>query len=75
MTLGERHLDVRGLPPCEPLERVLEALEALPTTETLVVAIHREPFPLYELLPKLRCAASTTALPDGTYEVRITRRP
>lgn len=43
-------LDVRGLPPCEPFERTLAALDELPTGETLEVLIHREPFPLYELM-------------------------
>lgn len=73
--MRERRIDVRGLPPCEPLERVLDALALLPADEALVVSIHREPFPLYGLLPKLRCAAETTALADGSFEVRITRSP
>lgn len=72
--MGERRLDVRGLPPCEPLERVLDALESLPRGDVLVVDIHREPFPLYALLPDLGCVANTTPQPDGTFVVRITRR-
>ena len=43
-------LDVRGLPPCEPFDRTLAALDSLPEGEQLVVLIHREPFPLYALL-------------------------
>ena len=43
-------LDVRGLPPCEPFERTLAALDELATGEVLEVLIHREPFPLYDLL-------------------------
>jgi uncharacterized protein (DUF2249 family) len=71
--VAELLLDVRGLPPCEPLERVLDALQTLPPDATLVVHLHREPFPLYALLPGLGCAASTTARPDGTFVVRISR--
>lgn len=41
-------LDVRGLPPCEPFDRIMAALDTLPPGETLEVLIHREPFPLYD---------------------------
>jgi uncharacterized protein (DUF2249 family) len=73
--VSERHLDVRGLPPCVPLERVLDALQTLPSGDVLVVRIHREPFPLYALLPRLGCAHVTSPEPDGCFEVRITRAP
>lgn len=43
-------LDVRGLPPCEPFERTLSRLDELAAGEVLEVLIHREPFPLYDLL-------------------------
>ncbi|MBI5512525.1 MAG: DUF2249 domain-containing protein [Deltaproteobacteria bacterium] len=73
--MSDRSLDVRDLPPCEPLERVLAALQTLPAGDVLVVTIHREPFPLYALLPRLGCAHSTAPRPDGGFEVRITRAP
>ena len=44
------HLDVRGLPPCEPFELSMAAADELPAGETLEVLIHREPFPLYDWL-------------------------
>ncbi len=43
-------LDVRGLPPCEPFDRIMAALDSLPAGEQLEVLIHREPFPLYDWL-------------------------
>ena len=43
-------LDVRELPPCEPLERVMAALRDLPPGDYLSVLHRREPFPLYRLL-------------------------
>lgn len=45
-----RRLDVRGLPPCEPFERIIAALDVLPPGETLEVLIHREPVPLHDWL-------------------------
>ncbi len=43
-------LDVRGLPPCEPFDRIIAALDALPAGDTQEVLIHREPVPLYDWL-------------------------
>lgn len=43
-------LDVRGLPPCEPFDKILAATDELPVGEELEVLIHREPLPLYDWL-------------------------
>jgi len=43
-------VDARNLPPPEPMEQVLDALYNLPNGQTLRFLIHREPFPLYDLL-------------------------
>ncbi|MDQ7990129.1 MAG: DUF2249 domain-containing protein [Candidatus Dactylopiibacterium sp.] len=43
-------LDVRGLPPCEPFERILAALDALPAGQTLEALLAREPLPLFAWL-------------------------
>lgn len=73
--MGETiRLDVRDLPPPGPLERVMEALKVLRDDDTLVVAIHREPYILYELLERRGFARQTRAIDDGTYEVYVTRR-
>ena len=43
-------LDIRGLPPPEPMQRVFEALARLPPTGTLVVQSDCQLFLLYEML-------------------------
>jgi uncharacterized protein (DUF2249 family) len=45
-------LDVRDLPPCEPMEQILDALKKLGEGDCLCVHHQREPFPLYPLLEK-----------------------
>lgn len=66
-------LDVRGLPPPEPFENILRALPALSGGDALQVLIHREPFPLYEMLRDTGYAWQTTALADGDFKILITR--
>jgi uncharacterized protein (DUF2249 family) len=68
------HIDVRGLEPPEPLERVLEALDRLPPGDHLCMLIEREPRPLYRILAQNGYVHSTTALPDFLYEVQIWQR-
>ena len=67
-----RELDVRGLPPPEPFENIMNALQTLTTGETLRVHIHREHFPFYELLRDTGHTWQTTALADGDFEIMIT---
>lgn len=43
-------LDVRGLPPCEPMERILAAIETLAPGQSLLARISREPRPLLPML-------------------------
>lgn len=65
-------LDVRGLPPPEPFENIISALQTLTCDETLRVLIHREPFPLYEMMQSAGFAWQTVALDDGDFEILIT---
>lgn len=64
-------LDVRGLPPPEPFENIIRALQTLPAGETLRVHIHREPYPLYEALRDSGHTWQTTTLADGDFEILI----
>ena len=43
-------LDVRSLQPPEPFERIVDALDRIGPGDELVVLIHREPRPLYQVL-------------------------
>jgi len=44
------HLDVRGRPPPEPMERILDALEVLPPGWHLVALTPLRPLPLLPML-------------------------
>ena len=66
-------LDVRGLPPCEPLERALAAVRKLGPSERLRLLHWREPYPLYELLKKEGFAYDVLAL-EERFEVVIWRQ-
>ena len=66
-------LDVRGLPPPEPFENIMHTLQTLAEGETLSVLIHREPFPLYEVLSDTGYRWQTSALTDGHFAILISR--
>ncbi|MDP1633920.1 MAG: DUF2249 domain-containing protein [Gallionellaceae bacterium] len=68
-----RQLDVRWLQPPEPFEHIMRALQQLPPDTTLLVHIHREPFPLYDVLRDEGYAWQTAALADGCFDIRISR--
>lgn len=69
------HLDVCGLEPPEPLERVLEALAQLQPQQRLCMLIDREPLPLYRILAGNGYAHQATMLPDYRYEILIWKIP
>ena len=66
-------IDGRGLEPPEPMELVLAALETLQSGQRLRFLIHRQPYPLYDILRRYQYAYQTTAQPDGSFEIVITR--
>lgn len=65
-------LDLRGLPPPEPLVRTLEAVEALPDGDELVVVTERRPVHLLPLLLERGVKVTVRELADG-HEIRIRR--
>jgi uncharacterized protein (DUF2249 family) len=69
-----RSLDVRGLDPPEPFERIVAALETLAQSETLRVMIHREPRPLFEWLAREGYIFRHGYNPDGYFEIFISRK-
>lgn len=73
--LGKRvEIDNRGLPPPEPLLRVLEALSRLDVGDELVVCNDRRPLFLYPELEERGLAHETEALEDGSFRITIRRR-
>jgi uncharacterized protein (DUF2249 family) len=65
-------LDVRGLEPPEPMQRVLEALPLLePGGRRLRMLIDREPRPLYAILERNGYRHETNLRPDYIYEIAI----
>jgi uncharacterized protein (DUF2249 family) len=65
------HLDVRGLPPPEPMAVILERLAALGAGAQLLVRHHREPVLLYDKLTPLGFAARCERRAEGDYLVHI----
>lgn len=65
----EHSLDVSGLEPPEPMERILEKLDELSEGDWLAVLHRREPFPLYGIIQQdgfcWRC------IQDGAARFRI----
>lgn len=64
-------LDVRGLMPPEPMERVLDALDRIGPGQQLRMLIDREPRPLYRILERNGHPFFPTARDDGLYEIVI----
>jgi uncharacterized protein (DUF2249 family) len=64
-------LDVCGLEPPEPLERVMEALSELQQGQRLRMLIDREPRPLYRILENNGYLYRATTDASFRYEVLI----
>jgi uncharacterized protein (DUF2249 family) len=64
-------LDVRGLEPPEPMERVLGALDTLRPGDQLLMIIDRQPRPLYRILDSNGYAYRETLIPEGVFEILI----
>lgn len=70
----EVYLDVCGLQPPEPMERVLEALADLKPGQQLRMLIDREPRPLYRILERNGYRFDATLRPDALYDILIRQR-
>ena len=64
-------LDARQLPAPEPLVQTLEALDALPSGQSLRLLIGREPHPLYQSLRASGHAWKTELQDDFSFEILI----
>ena len=70
----EVYLDVCGLEPPEPMERVLEALADLKPGQHVLMLIDREPRPLYRILERNGYRFDATLRDDALYEILIRQR-
>lgn len=68
---SEIRLDVCGLMPPEPMERVLDALAGLAPRQRLRMLIDREPRPLYRILENNGHRFEATLRADGLFEILI----
>lgn len=70
----ELALDVCGLQPPEPLERVLDTLSGMASDQRLRILIDREPRPLYAILERNGYAYEAHCRDDYLYEILIWQR-
>ena len=69
--LPEVLLDLRGLFPPEPMERVLDALASLGLGQQIRMLIEREPHPLYRILENNGYVWRCTEPEPGLYQIVI----
>ncbi len=70
-SLPDLVVDGRGLPPPEPMERVLAALDALQPGQRVRFLMHRQPYPLYDLLHRHHYRYDVQSGADGGFEILI----
>ncbi|MCX7140005.1 MAG: DUF2249 domain-containing protein [Proteobacteria bacterium] len=75
MNPGPRVIDGRDMEPPEPLERAMAALATLAPGEELVMLLRCEALPLYSMLERNGFNYRSEFRPDGTNEVRISKKP
>ena len=66
-------IDVRGLACPAPFEKIMHALQTLADGAALQVLIHREPYPLYEVMRDAGYTWQTHAFAADNYRILITR--
>ena len=71
--MGTIELDVRGLEPPEPLERILTLLDVLGEDDCLRVKIDRRPVPLYRILERNGYTHVEEPGADALFEITIRR--
>lgn len=71
MSEAEIVVDGRGLEPPEPMEKVLAALDELEPGQRVRFLIHRQPYPLYDILRRYGYRYETAVAADGGYEILI----
>jgi uncharacterized protein (DUF2249 family) len=67
-------IDVRGLEPPEPLERIVAALDTLRAGGSVRVKIDRQPLPLYRMLERNGYVYEERPGDDSVFEITIRLR-
>lgn len=70
----ERVLNVSDLPPPEPLEKVLEAIDTHTSGQYIRMLHCREPFPLYGILENIGFKHLTRLGQETSFEIFIWRK-
>lgn len=68
-------VDARWLSPPEPMVRTLEMLDKIGVDDELLLLLHREPFPLYDILWRNGFGHRVERLDDSEFVIHIRRRP
>lgn len=66
-------VDARYMEPPDPFVKTMEMLDLLQVGEKMLLLLYREPHPLYKVLRQNGHAYETELLPDGTFEILISR--
>lgn len=74
MTTRAITLDVRGMEPPEPLQKVLETIEGFGDEDQLTVVIDCRPQPLFRILERTGFAYREETGTASRYEITIWRR-
>jgi hypothetical protein len=69
------HIDVRGLPPQEPLVAILTLVRDTQEGTTVIVHHEREPHLLYPELAEIGWRAERLDAPAGEVRLRLSRLP
>lgn len=70
----EHYLDVSMLEPCEPMERILEAIKGLADGDYLLARHRREPHLIYPMLEQAGFAWRTEQAGPSEFQIFIWRR-
>jgi uncharacterized protein (DUF2249 family) len=68
---SQRVIDGRDMQPPEPLEKALEALDTLAPDGEIILLLHCQPHPLYQILRRNGYVWTETLQADGTNEIHI----
>lgn len=69
------HIDVRGLPPPQPLVAILELVKSMPGATPIIVHHERDPQLLYPELAEIGWGAVRLAAPAGEVRLKLERAP